>query len=209
MTFLGWTVGGIASLALEKTFVELLPAIAPEYQQNWLIWSKYITPGVFALIFGADQGLVVYKYISGWWWVSATTFGWLISNYVSSVWIEYISNFAISASQGLSASDRLIFAIMTTVAYIFSGVWLGLFQWLVLRRYAIKSWKWIFVPSCSFLSISVCLIIFTQFQYFFPTLSQPKFKYLGEQILTALMLGVIPSIALCTFRIKPSLVEHT
>ncbi|MEM7555173.1 MAG: hypothetical protein AAF378_13930 [Cyanobacteria bacterium P01_A01_bin.84] len=209
MTLVGWIVGGIASLALEKTFLQLLPGLAPEYQENWLIWSKYISTGIFALIFGADQGLVVCKYISGWWWMLATTVGWLISNHVSTTWIEYIETIAASLEKTLSPTDTFMFAMISTVAYILSGIWLGLCQWLVLRNYAHNPWRWIFLPSFSFLCISVSLIILAQLQDFLPILGQGRFQYFGEQILTALMLGVIPSIALCTFRVKSNSREYT
>ena len=203
MTLLGWVVGGIASLALKRMFVNLLPAVVNFPQPVLSIWGDYTSNLLFALIFGADQALIVHQYISGRRWMITTTLGWLVASNVSAIWIQYIYFQAISSGQTLSSKQTLLFGFLSTLAYIFSGIWLGFFQWLILRRYALAAWKWIFVPVISFFFISVGIFLLTQARVFIPQLNQNIVRYFSEQILTALMLGIIPSIILCTFRLRP------
>lgn len=203
MTLLGWVVGGIASIALKKFFVDLLPAVVNLPQPVLYIWGDYISNLLFALIFGVDQALVVRQYISGRRWMITTTLGWLVASNVSAIWIQYIYFQAVSLNQTLSAQQTLLFGFLSTLVYILSGIWMGFFQWLVLRRYATSAWKWIFVPAISFFFISVFMFLLAQARVFIPQLNQNIVRYFSEQILTALMLGIVPSVFLCAFKFRP------
>jgi hypothetical protein len=203
MTVVGWVVGGIASIATEKILVETVPEGVLQ-QQSWYIIGKSLSIGVFAVIFAADQALVQRRYISGWLWMIATGVGWLISHSVSTAWINYISSFALSLNRTLYPQESLILGILGTIAYIFSGIWLGFCQWLVLRRYTTGAWWWNFVPSISFLFISILIWLLSLVQELIPEVHRTQVVYLSGQGLTALILGVIPAISLCTLKTNSS-----
>ena len=199
MTTLGWIGGGIASIALEKILRENIPDY---FVQNELLWYriiKLIAISLFALIFGADQSIPLNKYISGWSWMVATTIGWLVANTVSQSWITYIYSVAASTNQ-ISPQAAIFFQLLSTTAYICSGIWLGLLQWLFLRKQVKKSWWWIFVPSISYLFISTSIFLISLVQNFIPAVHRDITLYLVTQCLTALILAIIPAIAFCRLR---------
>ncbi len=201
MTTLGWIGGGIASLALEKILRENIPA---DFAQNEILWyriAKLIASSLFALIFAADQSIPLSKYISGWSWMLATAIGWLVANTVSTAWIAYISSIAASTNQ-ISLQAAIFFRILPTAAYIFSALWLGLLQWLVLRRYVKGAWWWNFVPSISYFVISISIFLVSLVQNFIPAIHRDITLFSVTQGLTALILAVIPAIAFCRLQKK-------
>lgn len=201
MTMLGWMGGGIASLALEKILRENIPE---SFAQNELLWyriAKLIASTLFALIFAADQSIPLSKYISGWLWMFATAIGWLVADTVSTAWIAYISSMAASTNQ-ISPQVIIFFGILSTSAYIFSGLWLGLLQYLILRKYVKGSWWWNFVPSISYFCISISLLLVSLLQNFIPAINRDIILYLVKQVLTALILAIIPAISFCRLQSK-------
>jgi len=201
MTTLGWIGGGIASLALEKILRENIPA---DFAQNELLWyriTKLIATSLFTLIFAADQSIPLNKYISAWWWTFATAIGWLIADTVSNAWIAYISTIAPSTNQ-ISSQAVIFLGILSNAAYIFSWIWLGLLQWLVLRRYVKKGWWWIFVPCISYLFISISMLLVSLQQNLIPVVHRDVILYLVKQGLTALILAAIPAISFCRLHRK-------
>lgn len=199
MTILGWIGGGIASLALEKILRENIPQ---DFADNELLWfkiAKLVATSLFALIFAADQSIPLSKYISGWSWMLVTTIGWLFANTVSTSWIAYISSMAASNNQ-VSPQAVFFFGILSTTAYIFSGIWLGLLQWLVLRKYTKDGWWWIFVPSISYFFISISVFLVSLVKNLIPVIHRDITLYLVEQGLTALILAVIPAVSFCRLR---------
>ncbi|MBW4669443.1 MAG: hypothetical protein KME60_19010 [Cyanomargarita calcarea GSE-NOS-MK-12-04C] len=202
MTVLGWVAGGFASLGLEKAFVETLTSGVLAKQEIWYSLARYLSNGVFAAIFGADQALLLRQYVSGWLWMLATTAGWLVCNSVSAAWINYISFIASSSNTILSAEEALVFGILSTLAYIISGIWLGFFQWIVLRRYVTGAWWWNFLPSFAFTLISILVYLLSLVQDFIPEAIRSQIIYLSGQGFTALILGVIPAIGLCNLKIS-------
>jgi hypothetical protein len=186
MTLLGWVVGGIASRAIAENFL-----------------LTYLSGIVFALIFGADQALVLRRYVSPWLWMLATSFGWLISDGVKEAWINYIQTIAASLNRSLSFEEIFILSVLSTLAYILSGIWLGLFQWLVLRRYVTGAWWWNFLPSISFFFISILVGLLSLGQNFIPEVNRTQIFYWSGQGLTALILGVVPAIGLCILKMNP------
>jgi len=198
ITVIGWVVGGIASIALEKILLESLPATITQ-QQTWSIFVRFLSNFVFAVIFAADQALIIYGYLSGWLWILATSAGWLIANNVSTTWINYISSVA-SSNETLSPEAALLLGFLSTIAYIISGIWLGLCQWLVLRRYTAGIWWWNFLPSISFLFISILIWLLSLVQDLIPEASRTFILYWSAQGFAAVILGVIPAIGLCTLK---------
>ncbi|MBE8996979.1 MULTISPECIES: hypothetical protein [unclassified Nostoc] len=197
MTLIGWVVGGVASIALEKIILQNLPGIALQ-TQTWSILVRSLSNVVFAVIFAADQALIVYRYLPGLQWLFATSVGWLIANGVSTAWINYISSIASS-----SPEETFIFGFLSAIAYIISGVWLGLCQWLVLRRYTAGIWWWNFLPSISFLLITILVWMLFLVQNLIPEASRNFILYWSGQGLTAVILGAIPAIGLCTLKRNP------
>ncbi|MEH1910485.1 MAG: hypothetical protein V7L05_07575 [Nostoc sp.] len=195
MTLIGWVVGGVASIALEKIILQSFsPGVAIQ-PQTWGILVRSLSNVVFAVIFAADQSLILYRYLPGWQWIFATSVGWLIANGVSTAWINYISSIASS-----SLEDTLILGFLSAIAYIISGIWLGICQWLVLRRYTAGIWWWNFLPSISFLLISILVWLLFVLQSLIPEANRNFILYWSGQLFTAIILGIIPAIGLCTLK---------
>ena len=194
MTVLGWVVGGIASIGLERSILGGLPP-ADSFH-----WVKILGNIIFAVIFAADQALVLRRYISGWLWIMATSAGWLIANSIAFSWVNYISAIASSFSEGVSPELAFIWGFLSTISYILAGIWLGLCQWLVLQRYAKQAWWWIFLPSVSFFWISIFVWFLSLVQDLIPEMNRTPILYWSEQTFTAIILGVIPAIGLCTLK---------
>ncbi|AUB40330.1 hypothetical protein COO91_06339 [Nostoc flagelliforme CCNUN1] len=199
MTLIGWVVGGVASIALEKIILQTSPSVAIQ-PQTWGILVRSLSNVVFAVIFAADQSLVIYRYLPGWQWIFATSVGWLIANGVSTAWINYISTIAISLNETLSPEQNFILGFLSAIAYIISGVWLGLCQWLVLRRYTTGIWWWNFLPSISFFLITILIWLLFVVQNLIPEANRTFILYWSGQGFTALILGIIPAIGLCTLK---------
>ncbi|MDM9581623.1 hypothetical protein [Nostoc sp. GT001] len=195
MTLIGWVVGGVASIALEKIIFQSLSSNVANQPQTWIILVRSLSNVVFAVIFAADQALVLYRYLPGWQWLFATSVGWLIANGVSTAWINYISTIASSSSE-----DTLIFGFLSAIAYIISGIWLGICQWLVLRRYTADIWWWNFLPSISFFWITILVWLLFIMQNLIPETYRTPILYWSGQGLTAAILGAIPAIGLCTLK---------
>ncbi|WP_341529227.1 hypothetical protein WKK05_07945 [Nostoc sp. UHCC 0302] len=196
MTVLGWIVGGIASIAIEKIILESLAVTAAQQSAIFVTLVRFLSNIIFAVVFAADQALVLYRYLPGWLWILATSLGWLIANTVSTAWIGYISSVALSLNQTLSPEAAIIFGFLSTIAYIFSGIWLGICQWLVLRRYTADVWWWNFLPSISFFFISVLIGLLSLVQDLIPEANR---TWIGQGF-AAVMLGIIPAIGLCTLQ---------
>ena len=195
MTLIGWVVGGVASIALEKIILQSLSPSVPIQPQTWSILVRSLSNVVFAVIFAADQALVIYPYLPSWQWIFATSVGWLIANGVSTAWINDISSIASSFRE-----DTLILGFLSAIAYIISGIWLGLCQWLVLRRYTVGIWWWNFLPSISFLLISILVWLLFLVQNLIPEPNRTLILYWSGQGFTAIILGIIPAIGLCTLK---------
>ncbi|MEH1864966.1 MAG: hypothetical protein V7K69_08140 [Nostoc sp.] len=196
MTLIGWVVGGIASIALEKIILQGSPSISLQVQ-TWSILVRSLSNVVFAVIFAADQALILYRYLPGLQWLFATSIGWLIANGVSTAWINYISSIASS-----SPEETFIFGFLSAIAYIISGIWLGISQWLVLRRYTADIWWWNFLPSISFFLITILVWLLFIMQNFIPETYRTFILYWSGQGFTAVILGAIPAIGLCTLKIN-------
>ncbi|MCC5615911.1 hypothetical protein LC605_12685 [Nostoc sp. CHAB 5836] len=195
MTLIGWVVGGVASIALEKIILQSLSASVAMQPQTWNTLVRSLSNVVFAVIFAADQSLVLYRYLPGWQWLFATSIGWLIANSVSTAWINYISIIASSFPE-----DTLILGILSAIAYIISGIWLGICQWLVLKRYTADIWWWNFLPSISFFLITILVWLLFLIQNLIPETYRTPILYWSGQGLTAVILGAIPAIGLCTLK---------
>jgi hypothetical protein len=196
MTIVGWVVGGIVSIAIEKILWQGFLPIFADQPQVWSFWVRLLGNIVFAVVFAADQALVMRPYLSGWLWTVATSIGWLLANSVSASWINYIATLAQSSPENLTAETTLTLGFLSTFLYIIAGIWLGFLQWLVLRRYTVKTWWWNFFPSVSFFCISLVVWLLS----FMKNLMPAGGMYWIEQGFTAMILGVIPAIGLCTLK---------
>ncbi|AFY40812.1 hypothetical protein [Nostoc sp. PCC 7107] len=196
MTVLGWVVGGVFSLAVERILTQILAASGSLEMQTWSYGIKLLSNIVFAVVFATDQALVMRRYLSGWRWMIATTIGWLTADCVATAWINYIASIANSLNETLSPELVIIFGLLSTIAYIFSGIWMGLLQWLVVRRYTTKSWWWNLVPSVAFLLISLLVWLLSLMQNFIPE----AILYSSQQGFTAIILGIVPAIGFCSLK---------
>jgi predicted lysophospholipase L1 biosynthesis ABC-type transport system permease subunit len=202
ITVLGWVVGGIVSTLLENSMVQVLPnSIFPNEQTKNLL-AQSVNSTAFAVIFAAFQALVLWRYVSGWLWMLATSIGWLLANSVSAAWINYILAIATSTNQNLSPRAILFWGFVSTFAYILSGIWLGICQWLVLRMYSNNSGQWIFVPSIAFLCISLFLLLLSRISNLIPSTYQEIILYWSQQLFTAIILGIVPALSLCKLKNK-------
>lgn len=197
MTLIGWVVGGVASIALEKIVLQSLSSSVATQPQTLSILVRSLSNVVFAVIFAADQSLIIYRYLPGLQWLFATSVGWLIANGVSTAWINYISALALSSS---SPEETFILEFLSAIAYIISGIWLGICQWLVLRRYTADIWWWNFLPSISFFLITILVWLLFILQNLIPETYRTPILYWSGQGLTAVILGAIPAIGLCTLK---------
>ncbi|MEH2387712.1 MAG: hypothetical protein V7K14_18425 [Nostoc sp.] len=197
MTLIGWVVGGVASIALEKIILLSLSTGVAIQPQTWSILVRSLSNVVFAVIFAADQSLILYRYLPGWQWIFATSVGWLIANGVSTAWIKYISTIVSS-----SPEETFILGFLSAIAYIISGIWLGICQWLVLRRYTAGVWWWNFLPSISFLLITILVWLLFVVQNLIPEANRNFILYWSGQLFTAIILGIVPAIGLCTLKIN-------
>ncbi|MHC5671942.1 hypothetical protein [Nostoc sp.] len=195
MTLIGWVVGGVVSIALEKIILLSLSTGVAIQPQTWSILVRNLSNLIFAVIFAADQSLILYRYLPGWQWIFATSLGWLIANGVSTTWIKYISTIVSS-----SPEETLILGFLSAIAYIISGIWLGICQWLVLRRYTSGVWWWNFLPSISFLLITILVWLLFVVQNLIPETYRTPILYWSGQLFTAVTLGAIPAIGLCTLK---------
>ncbi|MBD2501093.1 hypothetical protein [Anabaena azotica] len=200
MTIMGWVVGGVASIALEKIIWDNWTYAIASAPQTWAFWVKFGSNVLFAVVFAADQALIIRRYVSGRLWLLATSIGWLIAYYVAAAWNSYLSSIATSLNENLTVELTYILSFLSTFAYIFSGIWLGLFQWLVLRRYITKCWWWCFFPSVSFLCISLLVWLLSLGQNLFPEAYRTPVLYWSQQGFTAIILGIIPAIGLCSLK---------
>jgi hypothetical protein len=201
ITCLGWVVGGFASIAAENLLNQLSPDFFPD-PQIWNALVSFVSSLVFAVIFAADQALIISPYLPGWWWLLATSIGWLIANSVSTSWINYISSIAASFNETLSPDAMLLLGGLSTISYIISGIWLGFCQWLVLRRYTVNVWWWNFIPAICFFFISTLIWLLSLWQNFIPEAHRTSIFYWNGQGFTAFILGFIPAIGLCTLKRK-------
>jgi hypothetical protein len=200
----GWVIGGLFSIEIEQRIQNLLISQFSLETPGLFktLFKMYFTEVIFALIFASFQAIVLKRYISGWLWLLATTVGWNLSKIISDTWINYISQQASSLYRQPSTSEMILFAALSTAASIFSSLWLGLCQWLVLRRYTTKAWKWIFVPPITFTFISLLIWLLSLAQDLLPEVYSPKIANWGGQGCSALILGIIPAIALCVAKSK-------
>ncbi|WP_017654129.1 hypothetical protein [Fortiea contorta] len=193
MTLLGWVVGGVASLGLENALTYLDLSFGKSL-------NSFLCNVVFAVIFAADQALVLRPYLSTRRWILATAAGWLIANGVSTAWIKYILAIASSLHVTSSPEVIVILGFLSTVSYILSGIFLGFCQWLVLRKYTTGTWWWNFIPVISFFFISLLIWLLSLLQDFLPVANRTSILYWSEQCLTPVILGVVPAISLCTLK---------
>ncbi|WP_138501614.1 hypothetical protein [Nostoc sp. PA-18-2419] len=198
MTAIGWVVGGIASIALEKMILQHLFLES----QTLSILVRCLSNIVFALIFAVDQAVVLYRYLPGYQWIFATSVGWLIANGVSTAWINNISSIASSFNETLSSEQIFILGFLSAIAYVISGIWLGISQWLVLRRYTASAWWWNFLPSLCFFLITILVWLLFLGQNFIPQANRNFVFNWSGQAITAIILGAIPAIGLCTLKIN-------
>ncbi|NRB09387.1 MAG: hypothetical protein HRU34_21435 [Richelia sp.] len=198
-TIIGWVLGGIASIFFESNLINILPTIFFSQPQTWSTIATNISVGLFGLIFAICQALVIFRYLSFWWWTLATSFGWFMFLNVGEGWKNYILNSALA--QSLSPNEMVRLGILSTIAYNLAAVWLGVLQWLVIRPKVIRAWGWIFLPSGAFFSISLFIWFVSLLQEFIPEVNRTQILYLSGQGLTAVILGILPAIALCNCKI--------
>lgn len=127
--------------------------------------------------------------------------GWLIFLNVAQAWKNYI--LSPNVLQFLPSNQVVVFSILSTIAYNLAAIWLGLLQWLVIRQRVIGAWWWTFLPSGIFFTISILVWLLSLLQEFIPEINRTQILYLSGQGFTAVILGVIPAIALCNLKIKP------
>jgi hypothetical protein len=127
---------------------------------------------------GAAQWLILRQYVPNGLWIVATSVGWGISSVIANAWFETIGG------------------ALGNIFYI----WLGLTEWLVLRKYARNAWWWVFVVCVSFYVFRlVNSLLFLAVSTRILPLGVSR-QVLMSIIVGAVTLAPIQAISLCKFR---------
>lgn len=176
----------------------LMPAQA--IQQGLL--AALVTGLVSGLVVSAMQWLVLRRYLADWLWILTGTIGYVlltVSLEASWRWIGIFTNTrqVIKLFETLPPPTVIVAAsglrvLLTAVC----AVWLGLSQWLFLRRYTRSNVWWLVVPSISVLLSSSFAVLSVLL------LSAGVKLPLEINVLAAGILGTTQAIALCALRRK-------
>jgi hypothetical protein len=159
----------------------------------YLILLKLIQEIPIGISLGIFQWWVIKSYIPSIYWIFATSFGYIFANTFPNIW----SNFAIYKLEANSIDIAIQSTLITPVCYIIFGI----FQSILLSKYVNQAWKWIAVPSICWLSLAIWFAPFnillarvltpSEYGQFAVAIATVKF------ISSALVLGIVPSVALC------------
>lgn len=159
-TALSWIAGGLLASWLRIVILAGIPRNS--------ILSEFIYGAILGTILGLTQWWVLRRYRLDRLWIFNTGAGFVISAVISQAWRPWIGG------------------LLATIAYI----WLGMAQWLVLRKRVDRSWRWLIVPPIAMLVANLFrLIVF--FIVLSSNLALPPWSWVGIEILAGLMIGVI------------------
>lgn len=142
---------------------------------------------------GIGQWLILRRYVQSWWWIVATTAGW--------VFISVISLELIAAVLPVGYTIALWWGIPLA---IISYICLGFAQRFVLMHYVVSAWKWIFIPLvCQIIVVIISIPII--FLILGPRVQvAPFIRTLISFVIQVFSFGFIQALVLCTFRQKQS-----
>jgi len=186
---LGWLLVILVLRPLQNS------ALSASWQEGEIL-GTVVSGFVSGLVIGAMQWLAIRRYVPSWLWIIASSAGYVILMTVLQGWRlflrELFQNGTISGLlRGLPPTSLLVLVGVTGVIFTaLCTIWLGLAQWLVLRRYAGPSWGWVFVPSIAVLLSSSLFSIKTFL------LALKVFLPLDAGVLGAGVLGITQAIAL-------------
>ncbi len=130
------------------------------FGETWRTVDAAILGAVFGAIVGASQWLVLRKFVPDWGWIIATTAGWCGFQLTRWAW----QNLVIQLLMSGQLSDFSRNPVMMGVALLLSlgisflaTLWLGLLQWLILRKYVRSARWWLFIFPATLL-IWACLM---------------------------------------------------
>ncbi|HCF28566.1 MAG TPA: hypothetical protein DEV81_15505, partial [Cyanobacteria bacterium UBA11049] len=149
------------------------------------IWQIFLHNLVIGACLGIAQWSILRKYIPSSLWIVATSVGWAISAVI-----------AITCCNPIGGALNGIFYL-----------WLGVTQWLLLRRYVVNAGWWILVVPFSVyvFRLIAAIVLFAVIQTNLTLLqSFPSAQILIQSIFAAVPLGGIQAISLCILRKKSS-----
>ncbi|WP_143289222.1 hypothetical protein [Brunnivagina elsteri] len=195
MTSLAILIGTIIGTILVK-FIS--PSDLGRLDAFSLILLGLIQGVAIGISLGIFQWLGIKSYIPSIYWILATSFGYILANVLPNIW----SNFAIYKLGANQIEIAIQSTLITPICYIIFGI----IQSRALSKYVKKSWKWIAVPSICWLSLAIW---FAPLNILFARILTPseygKFAVaiaFLRFISSALVLGIVPSVALCLLRKK-------
>ncbi|NJR16736.1 MAG: hypothetical protein HC785_14185 [Calothrix sp. CSU_2_0] len=163
-----------------------------------LILLKLIQEIPVAISLGFFQWWGIKAYIPSIYWIFVTSFGYILANTFPNIW----SNVAIYQLGQNLINIAIGSTLITPICYIIFGI----VQSIFLSKYVTKAWKWIAVPFICWLSLAIW---FTPFNILLARLLTPR-EYGNfalaiasvKLISSALVLGIVPAVALCLLRKK-------
>jgi hypothetical protein len=198
---LRFAVGFVLATGLGAAAVKLVlhllqqPAVSLHWQQSGLL-EAFVTGFVSGTFVGTSQWLALRRYIPDWFWVLASTAGYVILMPILQAWQPILLDRVLPQLErqpwfnqlppGLTAVLPLAIGVGLSAI---CTIWLGVAQWCVLRQYARSSWVWLYVPSAAVLASGGVMLL----RLLLPAVEQ----VFAIDVLAACVFGSIPAITLC------------
>lgn len=190
-TGLGWL---LTSLVLRGLQTPLLNTTTEP--ENLL--GTFVAALIGGIIISGMQWWVLRRHLPDWLWIGVSSVGYVLLILTQDAWWAFLErsfsgNPALTNLSPLSQS-LLAGGLNAVLASICAG-WLGLAQWLLIRRYALSSSFWLLLPSIATFTATLLLAI-----------SRASVDYLGVPfavdagVLGAGLLGLCQAIGVCWLR---------
>ena len=156
----------------------------------------FVFGAIAGVVLGASQWLVLRRYVPDWLWILATTTGYAVWLTTLQSWRRLLTQFLLDTSLPLQLGNLfpVVDVAFSTLLTAIGAIWLGLAQWLVLRRYSRMAWGWILVPSIALLMTGV----WTGTNLLFNLFNIPFQMNVG--LLNVGLFTTVQAIALCTLQ---------
>lgn len=189
-TGLGWL---LTSVVLRWLQAPLLTTAEPE---NLL--GTFVAALVGGILISGMQWWVLRRHLPDWLWIGVSSVGYVLLVLTQDAWWVFLER-SFSGNPALTnlspLSQSLLAGGLNAVLSSICAGWLGLAQWLLIRRYALSSSFWLLLPSIATFTATLLL-----------ALSRASVDYLGVPfaadagVLGAGLLGLCQAIGFCGLR---------